>query len=180
MGWLPRLKIYRNPLREITSSPTRRGIFVHHCLELARCTGDPAADAARAVEQGERTFAQTLPRSAAAADMAAATAMLTWFLGLPDAPRWLASGSPEQSLMDATGAVYRVDLLVPPGEGQPQYLCIDYKTGVSDSAHREQMLHYLRLLAALPGAGSLPAPRGLLVYLEQQKLEHVGPAGGPQ
>ena len=180
MDWLPRLNIYRNPLREISSSPTRRGIFVHHCLELVRCTGEPAADAARAVEQGERTFTQTLPRSAAAADMAAATAMLTWFLDLPDAPRWLASGSPEQSLMDATGAVCRVDLLVPPGEGQPHYLCIDYKTGAPDPAHREQMRRYLRLLASLPGAASLPAPRGLLVYLEQQRLDHVGLAGGPQ
>ena len=80
--------------------------------------------------------------------------------------------------MDTVGAVYRVDLLVPPGKGQPHYLCIDYKTGAPESAHRTQMLHYLRLLTTLPDFASLPAPQGVLVYLDERKLEHVALAGG--
>lgn len=47
MQWLPRLKIFRNPLAGFSFRAEDRGSFLHLCLEHLHITGNPQADAAR-------------------------------------------------------------------------------------------------------------------------------------
>lgn len=39
MHWLPRLRIFRNPLEEFSFTQKRRGTFAHHCLACLQTAG---------------------------------------------------------------------------------------------------------------------------------------------
>ncbi len=166
MEWLPRLKIFRNPLQELILTPRLRGLLTHHCLEQFQNTGNAEQDATRAVNIGLRTFA--LPITKTEALHAELVSALTWYACLPEV--WTAQSLAEQSLMDAQGRVFRVDLLLPPHAGYG-WRAIDFKTGQFDSEHLVQIRNYLSLLNDLPKntQGTVPSSEGLLIYLDLQK-----------
>lgn len=165
MHWLPRLKIFRNSLEDLEFTERRRGMLAHSCLEALCVSGDPGADAEQAVRHGLMTF--PLPVPDAEGVFREMRAMLGWFASLPQTPHWLDNGAPEQSIMDESGNLHRVDLLV--DEGDAGLLTVEYKTGKSDRAHTAQVRRYLGLLRA---ATDRPA-RGVLVYLDERRLEEV-------
>lgn len=167
MGWLPRLKIFRNPAEDRGFSERRRGLLAHAGLEALQLTANgPAADAERAVRHAMRVFPLPLPDpEAVERDM---TAMLTWYAALPEAATWIRHGRAEQSLLDGQGALHRVDLLV--DEPGSPLLAVEYKTGQPDAQHRAQVMRYLGLLAAAcPGR----PVRGVIVYLDGRALMPV-------
>ncbi len=173
MSWLPRLKIFRNPLGEKGFSERQRGLLAHACLEALRLTGDTAADIGRAVDRGLRAFPIPLPDPAAVRnDMAA---MLAWYAARPEAARWMRHGSPEQSLMDADGAVRRVDLLV--DEPGSPLLAVEYKTGAPTPDHLDQVKGYLSLLAASLRRRAPRDVAGVIVYLDRREFV---PVAGPE
>ena len=168
MQWLPRLKIFRNPLEGFVFTGRRRGILAHHCLENLHLSGHAEEDARRAVLQGMRTFPLPVPDAeTVTADLIRA---LTWYAALPEARDWMRRGVPEQSVLDAKGDLHRVDLLVSPTESHPGYIAVEYKTGAPEDAHIAQVRRYLRLLAAMDAA----APgHAVIVYLDLQRCRTV-------
>ncbi len=174
MDWLPRLKIYRSTLEDTDFSPVRRGILAHLCLEhlalpplKGRGEADPQAIALaveRAVHLGMRLFPLPLKEPEVVAQ--AMRENLAWFASRRDAALWLEKGLREQSIIDARGALHRVDLLVDAGD---HLLAVDYKTGQVREEYREQVTRYMTLLAA---AQPLPV-RGVLVYLDERRMEEV-------
>lgn len=165
MHWLPRLRIFRNPLEEFSFTQKRRGIFAHHCLEclqtMGQITGKPEEDARRAFRQGLLTF--PLPIRDPQAVEKEVVDMLAWYASLPEAETWLRHGTPEQEIVDVTGELYRADLVVNDGK---RITVVEYKTGAPTPAHETQLQRYMRLIA---GASSLPV-RGVLVYLDLKRL----------
>ena len=121
----------------------------------------------RAVAQGLRLFPLPLESPEEAAQ--AVEHDLLWFAALPETAFWLRNGAREQSIMDASGALHRVDLLV--NSGSAGLVAIDYKTGSAHPSHHEQVRRYMRLLAE---AQELPV-RGVLVYFEQRLVQEVLP-----
>jgi ATP-dependent exoDNAse (exonuclease V) beta subunit len=96
--------------------------------------------------------------------------MLAWVLAQPELPGLMARGRPEAEIMDAEGRVHRADLLVRDAEG---ITVLEYKTGAAQPGHRAQLGRYLALLAASPALGPSPRVRGLLVYLDERRVEPV-------
>lgn len=165
MQWLPQLKIFRNPLQSMVFNARQRGILAHSCLEYFQWTGQPQGDVHRAVERGMRLFPLALQdKDALAADI---RAILLWYVSLPDAPRWLQEGVPEQSIMDAQGSLHRVDLLVTQAQAR---IAVDYKTGSPSPKDVLQMQRYLELLTALDSTSPVHA---VLVYLDIQQCRTV-------
>jgi ATP-dependent exoDNAse (exonuclease V) beta subunit len=164
MEWLPRLRIFRSPLEDWTSSARRRGAFLHRCLECLRLTGDPRADAVAAVNRGLAGFPLSTPDKEALVEQAIAG--LAWYAGLPESAGWLAGGTPEQALLDEDGRVRRVDLLADDGQ---KLTAVEYKSGTSGGlpspAHLEQLNGYILLLRQASGR---PAG-GALVYLDRRE-----------
>jgi hypothetical protein len=177
MAWLPRLKIFRNPVGEKVFSERQRGLLAHACLESLRLTGDTASDVERAVDQGLRAFPIPMPDpEGARRDMAA---MLAWYASLPETETWMRHGSPEQPLMDADGSIRRVDLLVD-APGEP-LLAVEYKTGRPSPDHIAQVERYLAILS---DAARRKAPEremaGVIVYLDgRERIPVAGPEGRP-
>ena len=167
MQWLPRLKIFRNPLAGFSFRADDRGSFLHLCLEHLHITGDPQADALAALNFGLGHFSLPVPDDAALRDNAAAA--LQWFASQPQAARWLHTGWPEHSLMDAEGQLLRVDLLVHEPWGP---LVLDYKSGQPEAGHVEQLQNYLSCLEA-GGCCTQGSARGLLVYLDLRRFQLV-------
>lgn len=178
MHWLPRLKIFRNPLGETAFTPKQRGILMHRCLERLRLTNDTPQgrmeDARRAVLLGLRDAPPALVLDKNIAEELIPA--VAWYAALPEAALWLRRGLPEQNILDAAGRLHRVDLLAPPAAGRG-WTAIDYKTGEEDAEHLAQMRRYLDLLAALPD-GNHPPPQGVLVYLDLRLCRVVPPSGG--
>ncbi len=185
MDWLPRLKIYRSSLEGTALTPRRKGILTHLCLEhlfLSDRPGDREKtlqeDIRRAVQQGMRLFPLPLEQSEKLAlDMEES---LFWFASLPHASMWLSVGLREQGIVDAHGNMHRVDLLADEalyGEKktkEPALYALDYKTGYDAAPagrqeHREQMRRYMHLVAQAQGR----PVRGILVYLDERRLEEV-------
>ena len=166
MHWLPRLRIFRNPLEEFSFTQKRRGIFVHHCLEClqtaGQLTGHPENDARRAFQQGLRTF--PLPIRDPQAVEREVVDMLAWYAALPEAPIWLQYGTPEQELIDESGNLFRSDLVVNDGR---TITVVEYKTGAPTPAHETQIRRYMNLIAE---ASALPV-RGALVYLDLKRID---------
>lgn len=176
MAWLPRLRIFHSHLDEWTFSPAQRGTLIHHCLEYLQITGNSAAsaaeDARKAAVRGLSTFPLLIPdRDAVLKDV---TDCLTWYASLPESAHWLAFGDPEHALLDENGHNVRVDLLVNDGK---ELIAVEYKTGSNNELpvekHEEQLSNYLNLLSQ---ASELPV-RGVLVYLDRQKVFPLS-AGG--
>lgn len=184
MSWLPGLKIFRSPLRAPLFSASQRGVLAHLCLEHLHLTPgatDYRAEAGRAVRQALRLFPLPVPDPDRIE--AELTDSLAWFAALPDVPYWLLHGLREQGIMDETGRLHRVDLVVdraaPPGQDSP-LLVLDYKTGsvagVGDALpvaeeHARQVRRYMRLLSGATGRETA----GLLVYLDERRLVAVTP-----
>ena len=192
MGWLPRLKIFRNDPEALFFSARRRGTFTHACLEYLSdyMRGLPEVGGAAASEQGDtlrglieesvavcrRLFPMPVPDEA----VPVIAANLHWYFSLPDTPRWIGDGAAEQPLLDAGGASFRPDLLVPEYEdgALASWRVVDYKTGQPIPEHAAQIGGYMRLVASISG---LPAS-GSLVYLDLRRIEHLNSAtmdGGP-
>ena len=167
MHWLPRLKIFRNPLAGFSFKAEDRGSFLHLCLEHLHITGNPQGDAQAALNFGLGHFSLPVPDEALLRQNAAAA--LEWFASQPQAARWLQAGWPEHSLMDAEGQLLRVDLLVHEPWGP---LVLDYKSGQPETEHVEQLQTYLACLEA-SGSCTPGSARGLLVYLDLRRFQLV-------
>ena len=111
--------------------------------------------------------------------------MLAWVLAQPGLPGLMARGRPEAEIMDEDGRFHRADLLVRDPGG---ITVLEYKTGAAQPGHHAQLGRYLSLLAASPtlrdevrggpapaehGAAPRPRVRGLLVYLDERRVEDV-------
>ncbi len=165
MQWLPRLKIFRNPLEEFAFSSKRRGILTHHCLaflQLNTTAGGTEEAARRAVTQGLRAF--PLPVRDQDAVARELEDILGWYAALPQTAYWLRHGTPEQEIVDEDGNLFRADLVVNDGT---RVTVVEYKTGAPTAAHKSQIANYMRLLAK--GTG-LPVG-GALVYLDMKRLD---------
>lgn len=169
MQWLPRLKIFRNPLAAFDFQPEDRGNLLHFCLEHLRLTGNPREDAQAALNFGLRHYPLSVPDDAALRN--GAFEALHWFASQPQSARWLANGWPEHSIMTPQGQLLRMDLLVHEPWG---LLVIDYKSGQPEAAHVEQVRKYLGGLLLGRESGSAPV-MGLLVYLDQRRFRLVTP-----
>lgn len=181
MSWLPRLKIFRSSLDDKGFTPEKRGSLAHLCLEHLHLTPDrdTALEARRAVQRAMRLFPLPLDHPEDIAEEM--LACVSWFASLPEAPGWLKYGRREQGILDDKGNLHRVDLLVDEATGAPQpaeseagLWAIDYKTGRcpcenTRQEHRRQVRRYMGLLAQTT---SRPV-RGLLVYLDERRLEPV-------
>ncbi|MBD5646720.1 MAG: DUF91 domain-containing protein [Desulfovibrio sp.] len=165
MQWLPRLRIFRNPLSTEVFRPEDRGTLLHLCLERLRPSATPRGAAEAAVNAGLASFEAPVPQDAAFLE--GLVAALSWFAAQPRAFEWLARGRPEQPLMTAEGHLLRVDLLVDETWGT---LVIDYKSGHEDADHVRQVRRYVESLTGQPGSGEV---RGLLVYLDLQRFRLV-------
>ena len=166
MSWLPRLKIFRNPMDGKGFTERQRGLLAHACLEALRFP----PNIARAVEQGMRAFPVPLPDpDAVKNDMAN---ILAWYASLPEAPVWLRYGSQELPLMDTDGSIRRVDLLV--DEPGKDVLAVEYKTGQPSLDHTDQVRRYLSLLGpAIRRRHKRRGVAGVIVYLDRQEIVSV-------
>ena len=175
--WLPRLRVYRNfsPDAEYGFTEAERGTMFHVALaHLAALV--PDGDGASHAPLMEAAVAEALSRHPLPGEQREPVAAelregLGWFLGLPQAARWLRHGRPEASLLDEDGKVLRMDLFV---ELDKELLVIDFKTGLPSPSHREQVLAYMRLVARADGR----PVRGCLVYLDLRQLSEIIPGGG--
>ncbi len=174
MQWLPRLKIFRNPMAAFDFQPEDRGNLLHFCLEHLRLTGSPREDAQAALNFGLRHYPLPVPDDAALRH--GAFEALHWFASQPQSARWLANGWPEHSIMTAQGQLLRMDLLVHEPWGR---LVIDYKSGQPEAAHVEQVRRYLGGLLLERENANTPV-MGLLVYLDQRRFRLVTPDGASE
>ena len=165
MQWLPRLRIFRNPLSTEVFRPEDRGALLHLCLERLRPSASPREAAEAAVNAALASFETPVPRDPAFRK--GLVDALSWFAGEPRTFGWLAHGRPEQPLMTPDGQLLRVDLLVEEPWGT---LIIDYKSGREDPEHMRQVRRYVENLARRPESGDV---RGLLVYLDLQRFRLV-------
>ncbi|MBD5538899.1 MAG: UvrD-helicase domain-containing protein [Desulfovibrio sp.] len=165
MQWLPRLRIFRNPLSTEVFRPDDRGTLLHLCLERLPRSAQPREAAEAAVSAALASFEAPVPQDAAFRE--SLVDALAWFAAQPRAMHWLEHGRPEQPLMTADGQMLRVDLLVDEPWGT---LVIDYKSGREDPEHVRQVRRYVDNLARqAPGR----EVRGLLVYLDLQRFRLV-------
>ena len=173
MQWLPRLKIYRNPLERMHFSARDRGTLLHACLEQLPLGGLSEDNIRAAVREVLATIpladGQDAPdRESVATDM---ESCLLWLLRLPQFGLWQRRGVPEQSMLAADGPrreLLRADLIVPLSWGT---LVVDYKSGRVMDEHVRQVQRYLRCLEQ---SGTAVA-RGLLIYLDKQSFRLVEP-----
>ncbi len=168
MEWMPRLKIFRNPLQELILTARLRGLLTHHCLEQFQSTNNPEQDAIRAVEFGLRTFSLPITQTKTLYDELVTA--LTWYATLPDV--WTKNAIAEQSLMDENGKVFRADLLLPP-DHEYGWRVIEFKTGEEHKSHLEQINNYLDLLNKLQkndqDLQDKASSQGVLIYLDLQR-----------
>ncbi len=174
MQWMPRLKIYRNPLQELRFTPRQRGILTHTCLECLQNTGNIKNDVEKAVRLGLQSSPLPIPHSEEL--YTALLQSLTWYAELPGVNTWIHYGLPEQNMLDAKGKVHRADVLLPPHNhkyGAKNWRVIDYKTGQDEKEHLNQIRRYLTLLNDLPTQEVRPSAEGMLVYLDLRKCRMV-------
>ncbi|MGE4552182.1 MAG: UvrD-helicase domain-containing protein [Desulfovibrionaceae bacterium] len=165
---LPRLRVYRH-LEEAHAEERMRGEAAHRAMERLTPSGDDHADSARAVRLALRDFPLLAAKGPAAA--AELEGLCRYALSVPEVRAALAAGRSEMPLMDEHGEARRPDLLhLAGGRG----LVVEFKTGGASPEHPRQVRGYLRALAgALAGAGESAALQGLLVYLDQRRVEKV-------
>ncbi len=210
MQWLPRLKIYRDPLQEYLLPATatteavvleqddekqlsarRRGLLVHHCLEILQTMGQDVFQESREQLEARVHSAATLgvhsfglPVQHIQRVQEEVVTALLWYATLPGVHEWWQHAISEQEIMAENGAVYRVDLLLPP-QGVYGWRVVEFKTGRFEDGHVKQLRNYLRLLDALPSnaqqfsAGLMPS-QGVLVYVDLQKCRMVYSSGTGQ
>ncbi len=176
LAWIPRLKVYRNAVRDLRQSLTftekKRGVLAHAAAERFQAlladgrelsgARDCALEAALLDAPPDESLRETLRRDLAA--------MLDWLAAQPGFEEYLRKGLAERDILDARAEKRRPDLLVRLPE---RTVIIDYKTGAASEEHAAQVRRYLALAGALPGA-----PReavGYLAYLDQRTLREVRP-----
>lgn len=164
MQWLPRLRIFRNPVSAEIFRPEDRGTLLHGCLERLCCSGNARRDAEAAVDAA--LARSEVPPPADTAFRTGLVDALAWFAALPQAADWLSRGRPEQPLLAADGSLLRLDLLVREPWGT---LIIDYKSGRPDPGHARQVRRYMENLQGAD-RGEI---RGLLVYLDLKRFQLV-------
>ncbi|MBO4312054.1 MAG: hypothetical protein J5828_03570, partial [Desulfovibrionaceae bacterium] len=166
LGWLPDLKIFRAPKDVMRQTASQRGILAHRCLECLLLSGEPCTDKdiLSAVSQGMTSVPFPVHDPSAAKDEL--LDIVKWVCSLPETSRWLKWGIPEQEIMDASGNVFRADLIVDDGR---RVTVVDYKTGEIKDDHRKQITHYRQMLAE---AQPLPV-EAVLVYLDRRVVEYV-------
>lgn len=178
MQWLPRLKIFRSPVRqllEMEESPrlteAQRGLFVHDCLErLLALRPFAPGHAPAAINSAVSVSGAAFPLAVPLQLQEEAAAMLEWFVKLPEAALWLARGKTEQSILDEEGALHRADLLVRDGNKQ---VVVEYKTGGKSDAHTVQVRRYLSLLSRMNERDGNTECSGRIVYLDSREVERV-------
>lgn len=169
---LPRLRVYRH-LEKAHAGERLRGEAAHRALEwLTPVPNDISRDAeaaARAVRLALRDFPLLAVRGPEIA--AELEAHCLFALSVPEVRAALAGGRREMTLLDGRGEARRPDLV----HISKEYgLVIEFKTGDSNPNYLLQVRDYLRALAgALTDAGESVPLRGMLVYLDQQRVEHV-------
>jgi hypothetical protein len=180
MAWLPRLKIFRSQMPEIVYNEKMRGTFLHSCLENlylpdASITDDLLQNIINCtVEYTLRS--STLPFDCLSEAKQDALKALNWFCSLPKAKIWLQHGKREQSIMNSSGNLRRMDMLI---QERNNFYVLEYKSGKPQKEHREQLNNYLKLLAhssllcSHDGVHKTGALTGILVYLDEQRLEEV-------
>lgn len=172
MQWLPRLKIFRNPLKELIFDERRRGTLVHGCLERLHLTSaynphDLSSlknDVQRAIRHGMRAYPLPIPNRDALQNEL--QTMFEWLASQPQFLHWQQYGTPEQSIMDVHGAQHRTDLFVDDGT---TLTVVEYKTGQPSAAHKRQVSRYINLLAAIPSYTEHTLS-SCLVYLDRQEM----------
>ena len=169
MLWLPRLKIFRNPLGRPAFTPEKYGELIHFCLKNLKITGKAGYDASMAVKFSLAHFPLPVPRNETLRKEL--TDMLEWYASCPEAARWMAHGMPEQSMTDKDGRTLRMDLLVREPEG---LLIVEYKSGQPQPRHLDQIRRYLACLAESGEAGA-DAARAVLVYISLRRFQPVSP-----
>jgi len=170
LDWLPSLKILKceriDPLDRLRVDERSRGIVAHKALELF-LPGDDSLDVVR------RAMALCNIRDEAMAHgLAEGVAWLTrqdFFL------QYCQFGLREPELLDIEGHVHRPDFLA---RTPTEILILDYKTGLEDPAHHDQVRRYLDLAAKLPQAQGCAA-RGRIVYLDLKIVREVVAPGEP-
>lgn len=174
LAWIPRLKVYRNSVRDLRLSLSftekKRGILAHAAVEsLQRLLADGHEPSTAMEHALDQALAAAPPdpelRRALREDF---SGMMAWLLDQPGFGGYLADGLPERELLDAEGAKHRPDLMA---SLQGETVIIDYKTGAPSPEHEKQVRRYLRLASELPGAP--PAARGFLAYLDAKTLTEV-------
>jgi hypothetical protein len=181
MDWLPRLKILRAGPETLPSAPSRRGTFVHACLEhfstVVRAS-PPGTDVPCLASEAVALAATRSPFPPDPAWLPEARACLEWFAAVPWALPCLRCGWSEQPLLDGDGSLYRPDLVAPeyaggpgssPGSWPDSWIVVEYKTGRPADGHFRQIAKYARLLGQAHGR---PA-RGMLVYLDERSIRAV-------
>ncbi|MDR2892288.1 MAG: UvrD-helicase domain-containing protein [Deltaproteobacteria bacterium] len=191
MRWLPRLKIFRNPVPETVYDERTRGLFLHACLENlylpenAGTNNNHETDnilvdrcVRNAVDYTLHGFSLPFLDLDKAKDEAIQN--LLWLCAQEGPRRWLQQGRREQSLLgyqrDAEAGkaggqaeLRRVDLLVEEANG---LLLVEYKSGQPQPEHYEQIRHYIDLVAA-SSRGQEKTVRGALIYLDQRRIEMI-------
>lgn len=176
MAWLPELRIYRSALETEEFNERRRGALAHRCMEYASRVpaGLDVAEAARlAVRLGLEGHVD--PHDPASfgmlsEDLRADLAELAeWAMRDPEIGACIRHGRPELEIVDEQGEAHRADLFIEEPGG---FAILEYKTGAARPEHASQLRRYLRLVRALPG-NEAKNGRGLLVYLDQRRVERV-------
>ena len=187
MPWVTMLKIFRNPLQVLEDdaksyknlSPTKRGLLIHHCLEILQDMGQVKEDslieekqslAEQATLIGLQSF--TMPFITTEELKVDIIKALTWYLSLPELDTWKENAVPEQGILTEENQLYRVDLLIPP-QANFGYRAVEFKTGYADTKHIDQLSNYLSLLddisCNIADNKQLPKSQGVLIYLDLQK-----------
>ena len=171
MQWLPKLKIHRSTLHRAELTPERKGTLAHLCLEHLVFSHKHASnfehDVKRAINIAMRLF--PLPLAMPEQVQKDMLEGLLWYANQPETPRWLANGQREQGLLDKSGNLRRIDLLV--DLEQEGLLAVDYKTGAKHKSHQEQVQNYMDILAEVTARPVL----GKLIYLDLKEIETVSP-----
>ncbi len=175
MDWLPRLKIYRSALHKEAFAQRRRGTLYHRCLEHLRVRDSLEVDVERALRAGLRGLSDPHDPAAFVQEQdelkEELRPVLAWVRGHEQLQTLLAAGAAEQEILTPHGKPRRMDLLA---EVDGRLVAVEYKSGSATLEHLAQLREYLKLLAALPTAPATP-PLGLLVYLDQRRIQHVEP-----
>ncbi len=177
MQWLPRLKIFRNPLKRKEFSKEDWGTFIHLCLELLHSHEDPVSAVQSVMDYAQDRFQSPLPKEP---DFYKEIAdALAWFASQPEFARWQAIGLSEYPLLDHEDHALRMDLLI---RDDDTCLVLDYKTGENAENNQQDHIRQLRsYLRCLQESGE-QNPCGILVYLDKRKFmavtaSKIGPMG---
>lgn len=163
MHWLPQLRIFRSPLKELGITGKRRGILLHYCLQYLRLSGEPSKDAEFAFRHGIKRFPLPLESSQYHVIKTELIDILTWYAALPCVSHWLQFGVPEQPIIDKENNVYRADLIVNDGK---ECSIIEYKTGEPLLLHKKQIQKYIEITKETT---KLPV-KGYTVYFDHKEI----------